>query len=324
MERKEHIREHIVDCFLEGGTQDPALDNWLDEDESNRKDFEYYKKIWKETGRYLRPEDLNTDFAWNRVNTVNRKKESKRVLLKNICYVASGVAASLLVMFALSFMGIWDKQPDMRVSMVADYGSRSEIVLPDGSTVRLNAGSDVTYFYNSKEKIREVNFQGEGFFDVSKSNTPFIVTLANGLKVKVWGTSFNLKAYAEDETVQASLVEGCIELNHNKDKLVMKPGEIAVYNKQTDKIERVPGVLSHSFGWLDNKLYMDNMSLSEVCTYLSRWYDVDITIEKELGDSIHYNGVLQEETITEVMDALSRLSQIQYHVKGKNISITPK
>ena len=69
---------------------------------------------------------------------------------------------------------------------------------------------------------------------------------------------------------------------------------------------------------------MDNMSLGDVCKYLERWYDVNITIQKNLGEKIHYNGVIQEETITEVLEALSHLSNIAYHVKGKNISITSK
>ena len=84
------------------------------------------------------------------------------------------------------------------------------------------------------------------------------------------------------------------------------------------------GVLSHSYGWLDNKLYMEDMPLSLVCKYLERWYDVKIMIQPGLGENIRYNGVIREETVTDVMDALSRLSNISYHVKGKHISITSK
>ena len=69
---------------------------------------------------------------------------------------------------------------------------------------------------------------------------------------------------------------------------------------------------------------MEDMSLSVVCKYLERWYDVEITLQPGLGEKIRYNGVIQEETVTDVMDALSRLSNISYHVKGKHISITSK
>ena len=92
-----------------------------------------------------------------------------------------------------SKMGVFDKQPEMLVRMTADYGSRSEVVLPDSSVVKLNSGSDITYSYNAKEKIREVNFQGEGFFDVSKNKIPFVIKMNNGLRLKVHGTSLICK-----------------------------------------------------------------------------------------------------------------------------------
>jgi transmembrane sensor len=104
----------------------------------------------------------------------------------------------------------------------------------------------------------------------------------------------------------------------------MKPGEMAVFDKQANKIKQVEGILSHSYGWLDNKLYMEDMPLSVVCKYLERWYDVKIMLQPGLGENIRYNGVIQEETVTDVMNALSRLSKIRYHVTGKNISITSK
>ena len=256
--------------------------------------------------------------------TTTKPRINSRTYLKNISYVVSGVAASLLIMFALSFMGVFEKNTEVQVSMTADYGNRSEIVLPDGSVVKLNSGSEITYLYDPKEKIREVSFQGEGFFDVSKSKSPFVVKMAGGLSVKVWGTSFNLQAYVDDPVIQASLVEGCIELDSGSDKLIMKPGEMAVFDKQANKIKQVEGILSHSYGWLDNKLYMEDMPLSVVCKYLERWYDVKIVLQPGLGENIRYNGVIQEETVTDVMNALSRLSKIRYHVTGKNISITSK
>ena len=120
------------------------------------------------------------------------------------------------------------------------------------------------------------------------------------------------------------MIEGHIELEHQNDRLVMKAGEMAEFDKRTNRLEQVEGDLSHSYGWLKNKLYMDDMSLADVCKYLERWYNVDIAVQEDLGEQIRYNGVIQEDTIAEVMEALSKLSNIAYHVKGKHISITSK
>lgn len=327
MEERKQIGEHIVD-HLSGGmgeeTMDPILDEWLAEDESNQKAFVRYKEIWKETGSYQEQDVFDTQHAWDKIDRINKKRADRRKRLVNIGYVVSGVAATLLLVLGLSWMGTFDRQPEMLVRMTADYGSRSEVSFPDGTVVKLNSGSDITYSYNAKEKIREVSFQGEGFFDVSKNKIPFVVKMANGLSLRVYGTSFNLQAYGDEQTVEASLVEGCIELDHGNDKLLMNAGDMAVFDKQTMEMKPVSGVLSHSYSWLEDKLYMDHMPLASVCKYLERRYDVTIYISKDLGNSIHYDGVLQEETVTDILGVLSRLSDISYSVKGKNISITSK
>lgn len=323
MEEEKQIKEIIVDYLLQGGEIHPALADWLAASEANREAFEQYKRIWNESRLYMSPDAFDADRAWQKIQTANRRRSRWYQLGWNVLWAASGVAASLLVLLVLSLSGVLRRDTDWRVSMKADYGSRSEVRLPDGTFVRLNSGSDVTYHYNGKEKRREVCFQGEGFFDVAKSEEPFVIQLANGLKVRVWGTSFNLQAYENEPFVQASLVEGSIELESSSEKRLMKPGEIVSYDKNTREMKAVDGILSHSYGWLEHKLYMDNMPLSAICNYLERWYNVEITLQPGLEEK-HYNGVIQEETISDVLDALSRLSDIDYHVKGKHIRITSK
>lgn len=326
MEEQENIHNHIVNYFLEGKIEvtDPVLIEWLDTNKANSILFEQYRKIWDESKYYMKKEVFDTGKAWTKINQIHQQKETSCRRLKSIYYVLSGVAASLLIVLALSFGGIWEDKTTFFVSMNADYGNRSEVTLPDASVVKLNAGSDIVYSYNPKKKIREVTFQGEGFFDISKSKEPFIIKLDNGLEIKVLGTTFNLRAYADDQTVCASLVEGCIELNHTGETLRMKAGEMAVFDKETNRLRLSDGVLAHTYGWLENKFYMDDMSLSEVCKYLERWYNVKITLPEELGENIRYNGVIKEESIIDVLEALSRLSNIIYQIKGKNICITSK
>lgn len=326
MEGKEYISDHIVDYLLGGGKEitDPVLQEWLAGSESNQQELERYRRIWEESGNYMDMDIFDTNRAWEKIDRLNRRQVSLQRRLKNTYYTLSGVAATVLLMVVLSLTGLFDKEQEVSMRLTADYGNRSEIVLPDGSIVKLNSGSEVTYMYNPKKKVREVRFQGEGYFNVSKSKNPFIVKMANGVQVKVLGTTFNLKAYPDDPTIQASLIEGHIELEYNNNKLTMKAGEMAEFDKERNELRQIDGDLSHSYGWLNNKLYMEDMPLADVCKYLERWYDVDISIQGDLGKDIRYNGVIQEETITDVMKALSRLSNITYHVKGKNISITSK
>lgn len=326
MTENKQIGQHIATHFLEignGEVIDPVLQDWLAESEANRKDFIQYERIWREASS-MKMEEFDADLAWRKINRSHQQKETKQNRIINLYYTLSGIAVACLLLFSLAYMGLFEGETNVTASMSANYGSRSNIILPDNSTIMLNSGSEITYKYNKDEKIREVEFQGEGFFDVSKNKRPFVIIMPDGLRIKVLGTSFNLQAYADDPTVEVSLVEGHVELNYEDKKLEIQAGEMAVFDKKTNEIKQTDGLLSHTYGWMDNKLYMDKMSLSEVCKKLERWYDVNIIIQEELGDKISYSGVIQEETITDVMNALSNLSDINYEIKGKNINITSK
>lgn len=320
------IGHHIINHFQleEKEPKDPVLIGWLNESDSNRKIFERYGKIWNESGYYTEASAFDPGMAWEKINEINRKKEKSGRRLRSIYYTLSGAVASILVVCSLSLMGVFEKHSDVLVRMNAAYGNRSDITLPDGSLVKLNSGSDMIYSYDSKKNVREVSFQGEGFFDVVKSDIPFVVRIKDGPEVRVLGTTFNLQAYPEDQIIQTSLLEGSVELTYEDKKVAMKSGDMVAFDKETGELSLVSGVLSHTYGWMENKLYMEDMSLADVCKYLERWYNVRISLSEGIGESIHYNGVIQEETLSDVLKALSRLSNINYHEKGKNIRITSK
>jgi ferric-dicitrate binding protein FerR (iron transport regulator) len=232
------------------------------------------------------------------------------------------MAASLLIFFSLNFFTDIFSGPEASIALSTTYGSRSEVVLPDGSLVKLNAGSNIKYHYDKASQTRKVDFSGEAFFEVAKSKKPFEILTPDGLKVKVLGTKFNLSTYPDDQFAQTSLFEGKVELCNNETELTLNPGEMAILDKSSSKLEYKHGEISRTTSWMQNKLYMENMSLTDVCKYLERWYDVEIKFKEEgLGDKIHYTGVLKEQTVIDVLNALCRLSAISYDIDSKNITI---
>ena len=240
--------------------------------------------------------------------------------------VVSGMAASLLIFLSLSFYTDLFSTSGATLSMCTTYGSRSEVVLPDGSIVKLNAGSNLDYHYDKISQTRKVNFSGEAFFEVAKSKKPFVIETEDGLKVKVLGTKFNLSTYPEDRMAQTSLFEGKVELSQNGSaSLILKPGQMAILDKESNELKYTEGEVSQTTSWMQNKLYMENMSLQDVCTKMERWYDVQITLsDKSLGEKIHYTGVLKEQTVLDVLNALCHLSSISYKLNGKEITISGK
>jgi transmembrane sensor len=329
MEEQFPIGEHLVDHLLEGkqfSSADPKLDEWQKANPENKNELWKYQKIWDATADVSTLNKFDSEKAWNLVDSKLETRETRTRQLKNIVLVVSGMAATLLIFLSLTFYTDLFSTSGATITMTTTYGSRSQVVLPDGSVVKLNAGSKLEYHYDKISQTRKVDFSGEAFFEVAKSKKPFVIDTPDGLKVKVMGTKFNLSAYPEDRIAQTSLVEGKVELSQNGSlNLILMPGQIASKDKSSNEIKYTKGEISHITSWMQNKLYMENMSLQEVCIKMERWYDVRISLnDKTLGEKIHYTGVLKEQTVLDVLNALCQLSSIRYELKGKEIMISGK
>ncbi|MFY9152362.1 MAG: FecR domain-containing protein [Prolixibacteraceae bacterium] len=329
MEENFSIGEHIVDHLLDGkksSADTQELDEWQQASPENKEDLEKYQKIWAGTAYISTLRKFDVSRAWTQVDSKLETHKVRVRRLKNVAFVASGMAASLLIFLSLTFYTSLFSTSDATVAMSTTYGSRSEVVLPDGSVVKLNAGSSLEYHYDKNQRIRNVDFSGEAFFEVAKTHQPFIIHTPEGSNIKVLGTKFNLSSYPEDSQTQTSLIEGSVEMSHSGTaSLILKPGQIASFDKNSNILKYNEGEVNQNLGWMQNKLYMDNMSLKEVCTRLERWYDVQITLsDKNIGEKIHYTGVLKEQTVLDVLNALCQLSSVKYELKGKNIIISGK
>lgn len=212
---------------------------------------------------------------------------------------------------------------------IAPKGSISEMLLPDGSHIFLNSGSQIRYSVDGTEGMREVFLTGEAWFQVAKMKAKPFVVHTSFYDVRVTGTSFNVKAYKDDEAVITTLEEGSVQVKSSEnlklaEEKVLKPGQQLIYNKETRSIQ-VNEVNTRLYtSWKENKLVFINMSLKDLKTLLERKYGVDIQIvDKDILD-YHYDGVLKSETILEVLEIFRHTLPIEYKIVGQNIIIQKK
>lgn len=328
MNNSEDFKETLIDHFLETeGHSDPynsVAQEWIRASEENQKTYHDSKKIWQSAGVLKFLGHFDPSKAWYIVDQKIYQRQRKMRYLTHAAYLITGMAASLFLIFLLSILS---PEHEQSMTVCTGWGDRSEVVLPDGSFVKLNSGSTLSYNYDPDSKTRFVEFTGEAFFHVSKGKGAFTIKVPDGLELAVLGTKFNLQAYPEDNLYKTTLTEGKVELTTTtKQVLCLSPGQVGAFNKEDGRLTRdLEEQPTHQLSWMENKLYMDNMSLEQVCVRMERWYNVHITInDPDIASRIHYTGVLSEETITDVLDALSGLSAIQYRVKGKSIVITKK
>jgi transmembrane sensor len=236
----------------------------------------------------------------------------------------------------------------------ARAGARTKLLLPDGTQVWLNSNSKLNYSNAFNVMDREVSLEGEAFFDVTQNpQLPFIVHAAS-IDIQVLGTSFAVKSYPRDATVEATLLKGAIQISRkgsfNATRIILKPNEKLVFNKvplpenmahlatavhdghrsvsadisvnpirpdlpDSDKVET---------GWMYNRLVFDGDNMQELAAKLERWYDVRISIRDEKLNRYHFGGAFQNEPIEEALKALQYTADFSYKIKGKEIEIYEK
>jgi ferric-dicitrate binding protein FerR (iron transport regulator) len=231
-------------------------------------------------------------------------------------------------------------------------GSRSQIILPDGSIVRLNGSSGLTYPKDFNKEVRNVYLKGEAYFEVKKdAEHPFVVHTSN-IDIKVLGTVFNVKCYEQDETIEATLLRGSIQVYNKTDpsapKIILKPNEKLVFRKKTDEIPLTqnkvnvdssvsyranneisisalsstqPDSLKEEISWLYNRLIIDDDSFVKMAEKMERWYGVTIQIMSPELERYHFKGIFQNETIEQALDALRLTASFNYKINNDTIKI---
>ena len=204
-------------------------------------------------------------------------------------------------------------------------GGEYTLVLSDGTTVYLNAESNLVFPEAFPGESREVTLEGEAYFEVTKSESkPFIVK-TNEYDIKVYGTAFNVSAYESDNFTHTTLVEGSVGLTYNKDEIKLEPGEQANLNKTTHEISKKEVDTYVYIAWKDGKFVFANESLENILKRLSRWYNTEAYYEKEKLKNYHFSGTLNRyDNIDEILNMIALTTNIKFKIENQMILVKEK
>ncbi|UGU15471.1 DUF4974 domain-containing protein [Sinomicrobium kalidii] len=213
-------------------------------------------------------------------------------------------------------------------TLTVPYGKRFEVILSDGTSVRLNAGTSLKYPTHFQEgEHRQVFLNGEAFFEVAKdAERPFIVN-ADDLNVRVLGTRFNVAIYPEDEATDVVLVEGAVGLytedeNFNPDKnTVLSPGHIAVFNRKEKTISTKEVVTRVYTSWTKGELVFRNMPLESILKKLERHYNITIINNNTELAQKEFNASFGREPIEKVLEYFKISYGITYKIEDNKVII---
>lgn len=201
-------------------------------------------------------------------------------------------------------------------------GQQSQVRLPDGTLVFLNAESSLTYpvSFASAAK-RQVSLTGEGYFEVAKDKThPFIVKTARQ-DVEVLGTHFNINAYAVERVVKTTLLEGSVRVSALGTSKVLKPDQQAVLASD-GKINVSNADVSVAVAWKNDQFMFDSENIQAVMRMVERWYNVEIVYVGEITDEKFWGGVSRFDNVSKVLKSLESTGKVHFKIQGRKIYVS--
>jgi len=314
---------------------------------------EFYRSEWEKTttagGKLPQAEELWEKTA-HRLGICSEQTKRRMIIPEKLSFLK--YAAIFIVAFVSAWMlheivpgrnAAGYKEPHHTAVSVPN-GSKTEIQLPDGSVVKLNSGSTLTYPSAFESNNRIVKLEGEGFFTVHKDPArPFYVNTTN-ISVKVLGTVFNVKSYPDENLIETTLLSGSVEIygeskstgnsSDEQPAAVLNPNERAIWYKDGQEksgefqqanlvIERLDDAAT-SIAWKDNILKFDNEKFGSIIRKLERWYGVEIESRYQGLINERFSGQFDLETVEQALNAMTFTEPFSFSINKNKVTIYKK
>lgn len=340
MKEETHDINEIIIRYLDGSAEleeKRLLLRWLKQSDDNRDDFIATRDLWLSCN-VAAGNELEIDIALgklkNRILLEQGRMERDLPAKRNTLSVVlrwTRIAAVLLLLLGIGYgIGSWREHsaPDVIVQnqLITAKGSKGRFTLPDGSVVWLNSETKLTYPNQFADDRRLVSLEGEAYFEVAKdAKKPFVVQ-AGEIDVEVLGTCFDLDSYSSGEFVKTALLNGSVKISGKalKDPVYLKPDELFRYRK-SDQIASVEEAKVGLYtDWIKDRLVFDNDCLADILISMEGRYNMDIECPRQFAASTRLSFTIRQESIEEVMEAMSLIAPIRYEIKKNKVYITPR
>ncbi len=279
-----------------------------------------HKNLWVKTGAQpvLTEVERKDDFVhiWKKVSG-----PSKRMVIGYFTrYAAIAVIALMIGSLAGYFINgqLITERNQTAAIYTFSSGDRSisEVTLPDGSTLKLNAQSKITFQQDLQSKHRLVTLEGEAYFDVMHDEeSPFIIDFGE-LKIIDLGTAFNVKAYKEQANIVTTLFEGAVDMVvGGSKKASLVPGQKANYNKSDSQVQVSTSVQTDELAWIRDRFVFHDVPLKTVMNELALWYGMRVSWQNETQKNTKLHLDLKRaNSIETIMEMLKLSVNMNYEI----------
>jgi transmembrane sensor len=208
-------------------------------------------------------------------------------------------------------------------TLATPRGGQFRITLPDGSRVWLNSASRLRYPTVFSGSRRIVELEGQGYFEIAQNpQQPFIVQVKD-LEVLVLGTGFDIMAYADEQTVNTTLVEGAVKVKRGAAQASLRPGEQAVLHYADNRMQVQQADINKVTAWKNGVFVFNDMDLTAILREVSRWYDVEVIYAAKPHGRLYGGGISRKKNLSGVLHFLETTGDHHFKIEGRKVIVLP-
>ena len=275
------------------------------------------------------------EFEKSKLLTEDKKHQLMENIQKSItvpsCYSLKSTwisVAAAIVLIVLTNVTVFLLTKDYQVKEIAAQKieinagelDKSEVLLSDGSLVKLNRNSKLSYAHDFNTTKRIVELEGEGYFKVKKDPEKEFIVKTEYVNVCVLGTTFNVHSYEDEDLVETTLVEGKIKLTTNQppyESIILLPKEKVVYNKTTGKLKLVKTEDVLETSWTNEQLIFRDTPIRDVIKRLERKFEVKFVFKDRRALDDLYTGKFDNDNLESIMQILQWHYRFDYIIETK-------
>ncbi len=314
--------------YLAGECSSPDIERisgLLQADEAYKQAFTELKSIWEIPGVLPVTDDYNTNIAWEKVSArtsgqqvhIAHKPERQSAFLPWLRYAS--IAAVLVLSLSIFFV----YRPYVSMKTVASGPSGiSPVALSDGSLISLNHDSKLKFTEKFGNHSREVYFWGEAFFEIAPDpSRPFVIETGD-TRIKVVGTSFNVRNSAGGEIIEVVVNTGKVlfyrvdKNDRTVDQVMLVKGDKGIYNSKSHTLSRMVNDDVNYNSWKSGVLVFNETSLDKVLQTVGRKYNVTFHLADTKLENLKLTATFDNESLDSVLEVLRLIHKLQFSHKG--------
>lgn len=308
--RPEHIDE-LIASYLAGEAspeERATVERWREENEEHRKYFRHLELIFGKAASVRETLPFDTDEAWRKVSENLKLKKTRHIRPWSSGYPFLRIAAGVIFLLAAGLFAYRFLAGDTvrRVEVLAGRETLSD-TLPDGSAVFLNRQTKIEYSFDEKQDIHVAKLSGEAYFDIHHENEKGLIVEAGETFIKDVGTSFNVRAYPEHNTIEVIVDEGeVVFYTKNDPGIHLGANGKGIYDRTTGKFA-IASPEPNATAYKTRSFTFSNNTLAAVVRTLNGVYETDLKIEKNLEEcrlTVSFNEESMEEIAHVIAETL--------------------